>query len=152
MRPEKRKRLEINPSQGGLASIGDALSGLDLGPLPAEPPAPSPIEPVRRAEVPASRPAAAATPSPVEPRAPKRLGRVILRRETAHRGGRTVIVIHEFPPTFTQSRLEDLARNLRHALGTGGTVRNRTIEMQGDQPAKIRAFLEKMGFQVAGVS
>jgi translation initiation factor 1 len=130
MRPEKPKRVEVNPSQSGLASLGDALASLSLGPLPA----------------------ASAKPAPVEPAKPKRLGRVVLRRETAQRGGRTVIVIHDFPPTFTNSALEDLARHLRHALGTGGTVRERTVEMQGDQPGKIRTFLEKMGFQVAGVS
>lgn len=130
MRPEKPKRVEVNPAQSGLASLGDALGSLSLGPHPAPP----------------------ATPASVEPAKPKRLGRVVLRRETAHRGGRTVIVIHDFPPNFTLNALEELARNLRHALGTGGTVRERTVEMQGDQPAKIRTFLEKMGFQVAGVS
>ena len=130
MRPEKPKRVEINPAQSGLASLGDALASLSTNPLPATP----------------------AKPAPVEPKKPTRLGRVVLRRETAHRGGRTVIVIHDLPPSFTLNALEELARNLRHALGTGGTVRDRTIEMQGDQPGKIRIFLEKMGFQVAGVS
>ena len=95
---------------------------------------------------------APAKPAPIEPPKPKKLGRVVLRRETAHRGGRTVIVIHDFPPAMTKPALEDLARDLRHAIGTGGTLRERTIEMQGDQPAKIRAFLEKVGFQVAGVT
>jgi translation initiation factor 1 len=63
-----------------------------------------------------------------------------------------VIVVHDFPPTFTKADLEGLARELRHAMGTGGTLRERTIEIQGDQAAKIRAFLEKAGFQVAGVT
>ena len=130
MRPEKQNRVETNPQQHGLAGLGEALSGLDLGPLP---PAPT-------------------KPAPAEPPKPKELGRVVLRRETAHRGGRTVIVVHDFPPALTKPALEDLARDLRHAVGTGGTLRERTIEMQGDQPAKIRAFLEKLGFQVAGVT
>ena len=130
MRPEKQNRVETNPQQHGLAGLGEALSGLDLGPLPPAP----------------------AKPAPAEPPKPKKLGRVVLRRETAHRGGRTVIVVHDFPPALTKPALEDLARDLRHAVGTGGTLRERTIEMQGDQPAKIRAFLEKLGFQVAGVT
>ena len=130
MRPEKPNRVEVNPQQQGLAGLGQALSGMDLGPLPPAP----------------------AKPTPAEPQRPKRLGRVVLRRETAHRGGRTVIAIHDFPPAMTRPALEDLARDLRHAIGTGGTLRDRTIEMQGDQPAKIRAFLEKIGFQVAGVA
>ena len=130
MRPEKNKRVEVNPVQQGLAGLGDALASLPLGPLPAAP----------------------AKPAPLEPAKPKRLGRVVLRREKAHRGGRTVIVVHDFPPSVTVHALEDIARKLRHALGTGGTVRDRTIEMQGDQPGKIRAFLEGAGFQVAGVA
>ena len=130
MRPEKQNRVELNPQQHGLAGLGQALSSLNLGPLPPAPP----------------------KPDPAEPKKPKKLGRIVLRRETAHRGGRTVIVIHDFPPAMQKGTLEDLARDLRHAVGTGGTLRDRTIEMQGDQPAKIRAFLEKLGFQVAGVT
>ena len=136
MRPEKQNRIPVNPPQHGLAGLGRALSGLDLGPLPP---------------VPASAPAPAKLPSG-EPVKLRKLGRIVLRRETAHRGGRTVIVIHDFPPSVTLPALNDLARDLRHAIGTGGTVRDRTIEMQGDQAAKIRAFLEKAGFQVAGVT
>ncbi len=130
MRPEKQNRIPVNPQQQGLAGLGKALSDLDLGALP-----PAPANPVGS-----------------EPAKPKKLGRVVLRRETAHRGGRTVIVIHDFPTSLTKGALDDLARDLRHAIGTGGTVRERTIEMQGDQPGKIRAFLERAGFQVAGVT
>ncbi|MEQ1851679.1 MAG: translation initiation factor [Chthoniobacteraceae bacterium] len=129
MRHEKPKKVEINPVQNGLAGLGDALANLAI-------PAPPAAEPERE---------------PVAPAPSRRMGRVVLRRETAHRGGRTVIVVHDFPPAVTQNGLEELARGLRRALGTGGTVRERTIEMQGDQPAKIRAFLQDAGFQVAGV-
>lgn len=133
MRPEKAARVEVNPQQQGLAGLGQALSGLGLGALP---PAPAPSAP----------------PAQGDGKKSKRLGRVVLRRETAHRGGRTVIVVHDFPPAMTKPAMEELARELRHAIGTGGTLRDRTIEMQGDQAAKIRAFLEKLGYQVAGVT
>lgn len=129
MRPDKTKRVEINPAQQGLAGLGSVLDGLNLGPLPAAPPAQKPSETQKL----------------------RRLDRVILRRETAHRGGKAVIVIHDFPPEISGSQLEMLAKRLRQALGTGGTVKERTIEMQGDQPAKVRTFLEKEGYQVAGV-
>jgi translation initiation factor 1 len=76
---------------------------------------------------------------------------VVLRRETAHRGGKTVIVVHDFAPFIPLSQIEELARRLRNACGCGGTTRQRVIELQGDQPARIRAFLEEEGFQVAGV-
>ena len=127
MRPEKNKRIDINPEQSGLAGLGNAFAGLSLGPLP-EAPAP-----------------------PVAPAKIKRPGRVVLRKETAQRGGKAVIVVHDFPTTMSADAIEDLAKQLRKSIGTGGTVRERSIEMQGDQPAKVRAFLEGLGWTVAGV-
>jgi translation initiation factor 1 len=129
MRPEKPKRVEVNPNQSGLAGLGNALSGLNLGPLPKGP----------------------ATPQPVEPPKKRRLGRVVLRKETAQRGGKVVVVAYDFPPTTTQSDLEALAKGLRQALGTGGSVQDRTIEIQGFQPEKVRAFLQFSGYDVAGI-
>jgi len=35
-----------------------------------------------------------------------RLERVVLRRETAHRGGKTVIVVHDFPPQVSNAQIE----------------------------------------------
>ena len=93
------------------------------------------------------------TPPPSQPAIRKRaMGRVVLRREKAHRGGKTVIVVHDFPPSIPMSVIEELARKLRNACGCGGTTRQRSIELQGDQPARIRALLEEEGFKVAGVS
>ena len=85
------------------------------------------------------------------PASTAKLGRVILRRETAHRGGKTVIVIHEFAPSITGNFIEDLAGKLKRTCGCGGTVKDRQIEIQGDQPGKIRAVLETEGFRVDGV-
>ena len=82
---------------------------------------------------------------------PLKLGRVVLRKEKAHRGGKTVIVVHEFAPQITGAQIEALAGKLKKACGCGGTVKGRTIEIQGDQPGKIRVLLEAEGFQVAGV-
>jgi translation initiation factor 1 len=80
------------------------------------------------------------------------LGRVVLRREKAHRGGKTVIVVHDFAPSIPLAVIEELARKLRQSCGCGGTTRQRTIEMQGDQAPRIRALLEEEGFKVAGVT
>ena len=127
MRPEKNKRIDINPEQSGLAGLGNAFAGLSLGPLPE-----APVQPAAPAKI-------------------KRPGRVVLRKETAQRGGKAVIVVHDFPTTMSADAIEDLATQLRKSIGTGGTVRERSIEMQGDQPAKVRAFLEGLGWTVAGV-
>jgi translation initiation factor 1 len=131
MRPEKPKRVEVNPTQPGLAEFGNALAGLNLGGLPPGPAQPAPV-------------------SAPTTRSGKK-GRVILRKETAHRGGKTVIVVHDFPPTTTPAELEMLARRIRQAIGTGGAVKDRTLEIQGDQASKIRAFLEADGWVVVGV-
>jgi len=89
------------------------------------------------------------TLKPVEP--VWKMGRVLLRRETAHRGGKTVVVVYDFASHLPVSIIEKVAKKLRTACSTGGTVKDRTIEIQGDQVAKIRATLEAEGFLVAGV-
>jgi translation initiation factor 1 len=80
-----------------------------------------------------------------------KLGRVMLRRERAYRSGKTVIVIDEFATHLPISVIEKTAKKIRLACGCGGTVKDRAIEIQGDQPGKIRAILEAEGFLVAGV-
>ena len=130
MRPEKSKRVELNPNQSGLAGLNQALSGLNLGDLPAGP---------------------AASPDAPQPIKKKKKGRVVLRKETAHRGGKTVIVVDQFPAGTSEDFLNDLARGLRKAIGSGGAVKDGTIEMQGDQPDKIRKFLQEYGYDVGGI-
>jgi translation initiation factor 1 len=80
-----------------------------------------------------------------------KMGRVVLQRETAHRGGKTVIVVKDFASHLPQAVIETIGKRLRSACGCGGTVKDKRIEMQGDNAAKIRAVLEAEGFQVAGV-
>lgn len=83
---------------------------------------------------------------------PSKFGRVVLRREKAHRGGKTVIVIYDFAPNIGLPYIESLAGKLKGACGCGGTIKDREIEIQGDQPGRIRALLEAEGFRVAGVT
>jgi translation initiation factor 1 len=94
----------------------------------------------------ASEPSKAAAAEPVW-----KMGRVLLRRETAHRGGKTVVVVYDFATHLPLSQIEQMAKKLRTACSTGGTVKDRTIEIQGDQVAKVRATLEAEGFVVGGV-
>ncbi len=42
--------------------------------------------------------------------------------------------------------IENLAKKLKQQLGTGGTVKGKSIEIQGDHLNKIKALLEKEGF------
>lgn len=86
-----------------------------------------------------------------KPEPPRKNGRVVLRREKAQRGGKTVVVVYDFEPQITDAAIETLGKQARQACGCGGTVRSREIELQGDNPQKVRSFLESAGFRVAGV-
>ena len=85
------------------------------------------------------------------PKSKMPLGRVVLRREKSGRGGKTVVVASDFAAHFTAADLEALAKRARQACGCGGTVADREIELQGDDPARARRFFEGEGFRVAGV-
>lgn len=118
----KKERIPLSAPQAGLQS---PFAGLEIGGLPEGP------------------------ETPVGP-APKR-GRVVLRREKAGRGGKTVIVVSDFDAAIPDAEIAELARRARKAAGCGGTVAGREIELQGDIAAQVRAFFLAEGFRVAGV-
>jgi translation initiation factor 1 len=130
MRPEPKKRIDTRAADAPRTGLNTAFSELNLPDLPAGP---------------------APTPPSEAPQTLWKMGRVVLRKETAHRGGKTVIVVDDFASHLPGSVIEKVAKRLRSACGCGGTVKGRTIELQGDQPAKVRAALEAEGFQVAGI-
>ncbi|HEY3861799.1 MAG TPA: translation initiation factor [Verrucomicrobiae bacterium] len=123
----KKNKIPLSPEAP--VRLNNPFAGLQSDGLPAAP---------------------AEEPAPV-PSKPK-LGRVVLRRETAHRGGKMVIVVDDFAYFISMAKIEELARKLRHACGCGGTMRERTIELQGNHVARIRALLEEEGFKVAGIT
>ena len=96
-------------------------------------------------------PAGPETPVPVNVPPKRKNGRVVLRREKAERGGKTVVVVSDFADHFSAHEIEEIAREARQSCGCGGPVRGREIELQGDNAPKVRAFFEKKGFTVAGV-
>lgn len=85
------------------------------------------------------------------PKSATKFGRVILRREKAQRGGKVVVVVSGFEPHFFAKDLEEFARKAKQSCGCGGTVAGREIELQGDEPARVRKFFESLGFRVDGV-
>jgi translation initiation factor 1 len=66
--------------------------------------------------------------------------------EKKGRGGKTVTVLEGF--THDRSHLERLASHLKRSCGTGGTLKEKTIEIQGDFRPRIREILLKEGFQI----
>lgn len=87
--------------------------------------------------VPAKKPAAP-TPSPAT-------GRVRVRLERQGRGGKAVSVVENLPGH--PERIEEVARALKSACGAGGTVKGRTVEIQGDQRDRIVAALARLGIE-----
>lgn len=85
------------------------------------------------------------------PASGKAHGRAIIRKETAHRGGKTVLVVR-FEPTPDEAELARLAKRLRVACGCGGAVREGEIELQGRPLEKLRELLAAEGFRVAGIT
>ena len=81
----------------------------------------------------------------MKPRDPQD-GIVRIHRETKGRGGKGVCVITGLP--LAEAPLKELARQLKQHCGTGGTVKDDVIEIQGDQREKIKLFLEKTGYKV----
>jgi translation initiation factor 1 len=69
-----------------------------------------------------------------------------MRLEKNGRGGKTVTVLFELPNN--ELYFTDLTKQLKNHLGSGGTYKDRRIEIQGDHKARIKVFLEKMGFTV----
>ncbi|MGA7391865.1 MAG: translation initiation factor [Terrimicrobiaceae bacterium] len=80
----------------------------------------------------------------------KKQPRIVLRREKSQRGGKTVIVVSQLPTHLSGPEIERLAREVRRALATGGSVQEREIEIQGDQAARVRRYFENLGYEVAG--
>lgn len=78
-------------------------------------------------------------------------GRIILRKERAHRGGKPVIVAYGFHEGISPQEIERIASGARKQLGCGGTVRDREMEFQGDNSAAVRKVLQAAGFRVDGV-
>lgn len=68
-----------------------------------------------------------------------------VRRESKGRGGKTVTVISGVP--LAAQELVVLAGELKRRCGTGGTVRDWTIEIQGDHTDTLLAELQKRGFK-----
>ncbi len=73
-------------------------------------------------------------------------GVVRIRRETKGRKGKAVTVVTGVP--LAGGDLKDLAKRLKQLCGSGGTVRDGDIEIQGDHRDRIAGELAKKGWTV----
>ncbi|KAF0179078.1 MAG: translation initiation factor 1 [Limisphaerales bacterium] len=119
------------PTDGG-QSFGhnpfDALSSAGLPSVPESSPADS---------APSVAPAKAAK---------KNRGRVDIIRQKAGRGGKTVTVVKGFVGIGLPEK-EQLAKAMQKACGTGGTVKDGQIEIQGDKRDEVARILTAANFR-----
>ena len=71
-----------------------------------------------------------------------RQGTVYIRRETKGRGGKTVTVI-----SGLVGNLKSWKKDLQKLCGSGGTVKEGNIEIQGDHRSKIAEYLQGRGLK-----
>jgi translation initiation factor 1 len=61
------------------------------------------------------------------------------------RRGKVVTIVKPF--YLTKSDLQDLLKRLKKKLGTGGTIKDNSLELQGDIPETVRKHLETFGYR-----
>ena len=122
-----RKRIPTDGGQSFGHNPFEALSSAGL------PPAPENL-PVDSAPQTASKPAR------------KNRGRVDIIRQTAGRGGKTVTVITGFVGIGLPEK-QQLAKAMQKVCGTGGTVKEGRIEIQGDKRAEVARILTEANFR-----
>ena len=91
-------------------------------------------------------PGGAAGGAPGDAKPAKNRGRVEVLRMTAGRGGKTVTVARAFVGIGLPEK-EQLAKKMQKACGSGGTVKDGQIEIQGDQREVVARVLTEAGFR-----
>ena len=87
---------------------------------------------------------AAPAPAQDEPKVPAAFaGKLVVAHTRKGRGGKTVTTLAGI--TGGAAKLDEVARELRHALGCGSSVEDGQVVIQGDQVQRVAAWLEKQG-------
>ena len=119
------------PTDGGAGLTQNPFAGLSSEGLAAGPEIVLPDSPAQAAES-------------VAPK--KNRGRVDIIRQKAGRGGKTVTVVTNFVGIGLPEK-EMLAKKMQKVCGTGGTVKEGRIEIQGDKRPEVAQILTEAGFR-----
>jgi translation initiation factor 1 len=74
-----------------------------------------------------------------------RAAQELVVRTEERRYGKKMVVVEGFE---SGTNLRELASELKSALGTGGTVKDGHIELQGDHADRVRDLLRDRGYQL----
>ena len=69
-----------------------------------------------------------------------------LHRDSKGRGGKTVTLVKKL--VLSEEDMKDLATKLKQICGSGGTVKEGMIEIQGEHREKIAESLKQLGYKV----
>lgn len=128
MSRKSRGNERVATNGGDNSSLNNPFAALNIVGLPKAEMAPA--EPARNADL----------------KQPRKGVRLDLRRETAGRHGKAVVTITPGDP-MQEVELKELARELRQRLGSGGTLKDGVIEIQGDRLPEVKQFLEQSGYR-----
>ena len=76
---------------------------------------------------------------------PPRQQTIYLHRESAGRGGKAVTLVKNL--VLSAEDMKSLAKRLKQECGTGGTVKDGVIEIQGEHREKIASVLTQLGYK-----
>jgi len=71
---------------------------------------------------------------------------IYLHRDSKGRHGSSVTLVKNL--VLSQEGLKELAKRLKQVCGSGGTVKDNVIEIQGEHREKIAEELKKLGYKV----
>jgi translation initiation factor 1 len=75
---------------------------------------------------------------------PKTKGGIIVRKEKKGRGGKVVTLVEGLHKTLNE--MNDLCKKLKQHCGSGGSVKDFAIIIQGDNVQKITKYLNANGY------
>jgi len=71
---------------------------------------------------------------------------IYLHRESKNRAGKGVTLLKGL--ILTETDMTALAKTIKQACGSGGTIKDGVIEIQGEHRERIAELLRKLGFKV----
>ena len=129
-----------------LGQMNRCMAGNESDPGGERPFGQNPFATLNLAGLPPGPPEVRTAPAAGSSAARQSRGRVDIQRQKAGRGGKTVTVVSGFVGIGLPEK-QQLAQRLQKACGTGGTVKEGRIEIQGDQREAVARLLTEAGFR-----